>query len=562
MNLGSISVRSLAWALSVAALFSSRAESVSLKQLPVIDTNRVVAVEIKISEPDWNNLRYQHREAEFFPEDGVIPPEDPYTWFPAEVTFDGKFVQRAEIRKKGYIGSNDTRRPSLKLRTIATSTEREAGAAENTPHSPVLDLTLNNNRQDPSMIRQYLAYEVFRRADVPAPRCSFAKLIINGKELGIYTVLEPINTAFLKRHFGRGDGNLYEGGRSDFRSNWVENFSVKKSRAGDRTLSVARRSDLTAATAELERTSGSILPVMTRHFNVEQFFRFWAVESLINANDGYAANMNNFYLYNDPATGKFVFIPWGADSTFYSGRAMNSVRGDPKSVIGVGILANRLYNSNDGASKYRDTLQQVLSSAWDEKALLREIDRLERLLAPHLSAQRENVTANVASVRRFVTSRRSELEPELFGPAPTLKSKPLELAKRRNVGQFTVTFGLNEEGKVSTQCSGTLWDQPISFTDVSLDVQIDESEERRILQFMASTAKNELYVISLAIDPDSYMAGKSIPIDNTHIQGMFGTGERYVGMLRGSLLLTKASKTSNEVAGEFTVDVFSKLPKP
>ena len=66
------------------------------------------------------------------------------------------------------------------------------------------------------MIRQYLAYEVFRRTDVPAQRCSFAKVLVNGKDLGIYTALEPINEAFLSEHFGRGDGNLYEGGRSDF----------------------------------------------------------------------------------------------------------------------------------------------------------------------------------------------------------------------------------------------------------------------------------------------------------------------------------------------------------
>ena len=33
-------------------------------------------------------------------------------------------------------------------------------------------------------------------------------------------------------------------------------------------------------------------------------------------------------------------------------------------------------------------------------------------------------------------------------------------------------------------------------------------------------------------------------------------------MLRGSLLLSKASKTGGEMAGEFSVDVFSKQPKP
>ena len=132
----------------------------------------------------------------------------------------------------------------------------------------------------------------------------------------------------------------------------------------------------------MEQSQASILPALNTHFDAEEFFRFWAVECLINANDGYAANMNNFYLYNDPGTGKFVFIPWGADSTFNSGRPLNAAAGDPRSVIGVGILANRLYNSEDGAAKYRTTLRSMLETVWDEKSLLREVNRLESLLSP------------------------------------------------------------------------------------------------------------------------------------------------------------------------------------
>src|SRR5688572_2047641 len=81
------------------------------------DTNRVMTLELKISEADWNQLRYQYREAEFFPEEGKAVPDSPYTWFPAEATINGRAVGRVEVRKKGYIGSNDIRRPGLKLRS-------------------------------------------------------------------------------------------------------------------------------------------------------------------------------------------------------------------------------------------------------------------------------------------------------------------------------------------------------------------------------------------------------------------------------------------------------------
>ena len=545
-------------AFLIGALSVRPAHAASALPVAPFDTNRVAILEIRLSDADWNELRYQHRETEFFPEEGKAPVEDPYTWFPAEITFNGAKLGRGEVRKKGYIGSNDIRRPALKFRLSPQGKNR-------TRANERLELTLNNNRQDPSLIRQYLAYEVFRRAEVPAPRCSFAQVVVNGKDLGIYTALEPINATFLQKHFTRADGNLYEGGRSDFRSNWVQNFQVKKRNDGQPLA--PPRADLQAATTALEESRTSVLTALNKHFDAEEFFRFWAVECLINETDGYAANMNNFYLYNDPATGKFVFIPWGADSTFNSRRPLNSAPSDPRSVIGVGILANRLYNSEEGATKYRATLRALFETVWDEKALIGEVNRLESLLSPFLASQSADFKANLESVRRFIKSRRAELAPELDGPPPTLRSKPLQLAKRRIVGRFTGKFSTaNGVRQASAELSGTLWDQPLTFREISMNVHIPQaptadSEDRIMVNFVAPTESDgNQYVIYLAIDPDSYATGKPIAIDNTRIQGMFASQNRYIGMLRGSLLLTKA--TNAEIAGEFTVDIFSKLPKP
>ncbi len=193
--------------------------SLTLKSADFFDTNKVLDVEIKIATNDWNKLRYEHRESEFFPEADGPPPANVYTWYPADVLINGNEFGKAEVRKKGYIGSNDTKRPALKIRRKETH--------QDTLTLPALEMTLNNNQQDPAQIRQYLAYEVFRNAGVPAPHCSFARVTVNGVSLGVYTHVEPIGTAFLKRNFGRAEGNLYEGGRSDFRADWFKNFEMK-----------------------------------------------------------------------------------------------------------------------------------------------------------------------------------------------------------------------------------------------------------------------------------------------------------------------------------------------
>ena len=87
---------------------------------------------------------------------------------------------------------------------------------------------------------------------------------------------------------------------------------------------------------------------------------------------------------------------------------------------------------------------------------------------------------------RFIRSRRAELTPELNGPVPILKSKPLELAKRRIVGRFTGKFSTAKGFRqTSAELSGTLWDRSLAFRETSFDIQTSE-EDGIILQFVAA----------------------------------------------------------------------------
>src|SRR5690349_4865563 len=103
----------------IIVLFFGLAKGETAPDTAAFDTNRVMSVELQIAPEDWKALRYQHREAEFFPEENVSPLTNAYSWFSAEARVNGVNVGRVEVRKKGYIGSNDTKRPALKLRLPA-----------------------------------------------------------------------------------------------------------------------------------------------------------------------------------------------------------------------------------------------------------------------------------------------------------------------------------------------------------------------------------------------------------------------------------------------------------
>jgi hypothetical protein len=88
-------------------------------------------------------------------------------------------------------------------------------------------LLLHNNLQDPSAVRQCLAYDVFRAAGHEAPRCNLAHVTVNGEDLGVYTHVEAVRSDYLRRHHASDEGDLYEGALSDFLDGWMATFDPK-----------------------------------------------------------------------------------------------------------------------------------------------------------------------------------------------------------------------------------------------------------------------------------------------------------------------------------------------
>jgi len=193
------------------------AKALSLDSL--FPSDRVIEIEVRIDEKDWDQLRYQTRDRGAIWERQFGPMESPFSYFDAQVTIDGVAFPNVGLRKKGFIGSLSHTRPSLKVKLNHKLKGGNLGG--------LTTLTFNNNRQDTGLVSQYMTYAMFNRVGLPAPRCAFARVTVNGRNLGVYSHVETVRKPLLLREFGTDLGTLYEGTAVDFEPGWEKSLELK-----------------------------------------------------------------------------------------------------------------------------------------------------------------------------------------------------------------------------------------------------------------------------------------------------------------------------------------------
>ena len=306
----------------------------------LFDPNAVMDVRVSISENNWNQLRFERRELfDVFGEQCMEPLSDVYNYYPADITVDGEALDNVGIRTKGFFGSINPDRPSLKVKI-----DKYENGQRYKGHKR---FTFNNQNQDFSRLITCMSYYIFRQMGVPASRCNFAKMRINDENFGVYTNVEPIKEPLLARLFGDDSGNLYEGTIADLRTGFTARIEKKTKEETDDW------SDMEQLIAAIEAPDDRFLEDLEAILDVDAFMRFMAVEAMINHWDGFSGNMNNYYFYNDPSNNKFYFIPWGVDAGlrddegYYYEREgedpQERMSTRPQHVFASSMLARRLY---------------------------------------------------------------------------------------------------------------------------------------------------------------------------------------------------------------------------
>lgn len=373
----------------------------------LFDPDHLIQVEVTMVPEDWQALRISHRVTG---EDFSQVVEKPYEYYPANVVIDGQAIRPVGIRKKGFFGSAISTRPSLKLK-LDHYVEDQAFSGANM-------LTFNNNNQDATQAQSFMVYRFMNEAGVKSPRSNFARIIVNGEDLGIYSHVESVRKPMIKRLFKKSKGDLWEGYAGDFTESDYNRIVHKWGKDdGSETLQVLY--DL------LQSPDPIPVEAFEKLIDLDAFITLWASEVLIGHWDGYASNRNNFYIYRDSGSDLFYFLPWGPDSAFWDPGPFLPA-GLPKSFKARGHLCQRLWEVPEVRIRYRREMQRLLKGVWDEKSMLAELDQALALTEPYRTVTGEAAEKGAASIRAYIETRRQEVQAELDIPAidwPKAESK-------------------------------------------------------------------------------------------------------------------------------------------
>ena len=530
--------------------------------------DKLLAIEIEMDPQDWELIRKEVRDLA-----GVdlscpkAPFPKSYTWKQAtKVLIDGEQLDNVGIRKKGFIGSVNPVKPSLKLKFDKFVDGQTFRGMER--------LTLNNNVQDASNMSQCLVYDLSRAAGLAAPRCSFAKVSVNKQVLGIFSNVEAVKTRFLARSFGDSSGDLYEGTVADFIEGKTLNFEPKTDSTDPNGAPIK------ALTAALKAEDNKLIEALAKVIDIDDFCMFWASSVAAGNLDSYFTKGNNFFVYFDPSNGdRGRFIPWGADAAFGSYKSTVNPMAKP-------MLAFRLYQHPEGRERFIAALSKLLDTHWQEAHLLAEVDRMQALIGatvaehPFIKAKAGagGFAQAVQTLRDFIKGRRAGLQalvqapPAWTGKAPTAActgKNPGGKSWYQGKGGFETKFGTLQakaghtvgKGKFALSIAG----KQLNVAHVGATSGVDPKDGDRVVVAVHGLVNHKKGEVTQAayfsVPAKAFAAGAKLQTDGGKgdLAGALLTVDPKSGALsavdalvKGVLKLSKAGSADGDaVAGEF-----------
>lgn len=309
-----------------------------------------------------------------------------FEYVKADVELDGDAFKDVGLRFKGngsYMLSSSGRKRPLKIDFNRYVDGQKLHGMQ--------QLNLHSDAMDPTHVRQTLSYAVFREAGIPSPRTAFAEvsLTIDGEcdhePLGLYTLVEEVDKAFLRRHFQTDKGLLlkpegtqgleYKG--EDWAAySWYEPKSKPKKSESQRLIDLTRLIHK-ADDDQFRREVNSLL-------DTQQFASFLAANTLLANMDSFLTQVHNYYVYlppepkkssNDkPAASKFIFLPWDMDlsmGAFFMAGSAEQLQDLSISHphVGENKLIERLLAWDEFDRTYRQRLKDLTEACFGEKGI-------------------------------------------------------------------------------------------------------------------------------------------------------------------------------------------------
>ncbi len=322
---------------------------------------------------------------------------------PAEVFYEGKEWYRVGVRFKGNSSLASTWRSGnmkLSFKLDFDEFEDDYPQIDNQRFFGFKQLSLKNNYNDRSFLREKVAGDVFRSAGLVGSHTAFYTVYVDHGDgpiyFGLYTLVEEVDDTVIDTQFSDNHGNLYkpDGDGASFASGtFSESVFVKQTNE-----EVADWSDIqnlfTALHADTRTTDATTWREgLEAVLDTDVFLKYLAVNTVIQNWDTYGRMTHNYYLYNNPDDNLLTWIPWDNNEALQSGNREGSL---PLDFSGLSSaqwpLIGYLYADAVYKAQYDTYVEEVINGVFDAGTIQATYTTYAALIEPYATTETDGYT--------------------------------------------------------------------------------------------------------------------------------------------------------------------------
>ena len=390
------------------------------------DADQVQTIHLQITDLDQQKMR-------------AALPECIYV--PAQLRWNNQTLSQVGVRFKGNssVNPNQKHKRSYLIKFSKYKKKQRFLGMER--------ISLDNGVQFGSLFSEPIITDILRKLGHKNHRCNFAKLYVNDQFAGVYVNAERIDDSFIRRHFPGEHGGLWKndtgGPGGDLRyigdnpKNYTKAFEPKNKRA-ESELEV--RQLLTFIKHINQVPDDEFEQMLSQNFDFDDFLQTTAVMLLSGAFDQLTGwGPHNYYLYREPATEKWHYLPWDLDVGFSEvafGRIHILEDWHAAWPVPLGVrnpLLERIIGNPALLARYRSHASDILENHFEPDRLCQIVDAKYALIREALATDPfpkrratvpgdQNYDDIVESIKQFIRKRYQTAKSQLENPG--LRPKP------------------------------------------------------------------------------------------------------------------------------------------
>ncbi|HTL82452.1 MAG TPA: CotH kinase family protein [Bacteroidia bacterium] len=258
--------------------------------------------------PFIHDIYLNYSQTDFY--DSLVNTHVTDTYIQTTMIFDGRTMIIGSKFKGNSSYNNPSQKKSFKLDLNMYVPGQD--------YDGIKKLNLNNGFKDPTMMREKLMLDFCNAHNIPAPRCTYARVYLNNVFWGLYTLVEEVNSKFLRQQYPDDNGALFKGdpsGDLKYYGSSYTNYTSHYELQSDDTLydwsKLVHLIDI-----------GNNTPAANYYDSLETVLNSWsfldylAVCNIFVDLDSYIGSGHNYFLYEDSTYDKFHMIAWDVNEGF------------------------------------------------------------------------------------------------------------------------------------------------------------------------------------------------------------------------------------------------------